>query len=224
MKMNRKHLIVVVAMFGFYFTSWPIHAWAQSVPTYTSIKNNFISFRPYLGGGFVSTDINNSGDFNGTEIILGSSSPEVDMVPAVGRNGGFMGLVGVRHGDYALEVSYWHSDQPVTFQSAQSSGVYQSLNVDLKRYFFTSLPTQPFLLLGVSFPWITFENASSPEPINPSETASATYSGFGFNLGAGLEIYTGSAFSIFGEVIQRWAEFNTVHFIFMISRGSIHFD
>jgi hypothetical protein len=79
------------------------------------------------------------------------------------------------------------------------------VNVDFKRYFLTELPLQPFISLGVSFPWIVVSNASSDGSGN---IGAATFAGLGLNLGIGTEYYLTPNVSFVGGVCQRWASFD----------------
>jgi hypothetical protein len=182
---------------------------------------NLIEERSYAAVFGTLTDINRSGNFDGSMYITPASSvsgpQEMNLVPRIKRSFGGGALVGYRLNEYAVEISYWRSthiaewgDTPVY----QSTAIYQAVNVDLKRYFLPRLPAQPFLQAGLSFPWLdvkdasfSYANGSAAPGVSPSD---ATYSGLGFNLEVGLEIYLNSQFSVFGGVQQRWAGFNKV--------------
>lgn len=90
-------------------------------------------------------------------------------------------------------------------QQFQDTAVYNSINVDFKRYFFTEAQTQPFISLGVSFPWIVVQNAASDQN---GDIAPLTVAGLGLNLGVGLEYYLSPDISLVGGVYQRWASFD----------------
>ena len=76
---------------------------------------------------------------------------------------------------------------------------------DFKRYFFTEQQLQPFLNLGVSFPWIVVNNAAIDGYGN---IGNLTLAGLGFNLGVGAEFYLTPNVSFVGDVCQRWASFD----------------
>jgi hypothetical protein len=90
-------------------------------------------------------------------------------------------------------------------QQYQDTAVYNSVNIDFKRYFFTETQTQPFINLGVSFPWIVVQNAASDANGNMGPL---TLAGLGLNLGVGMEYYLSPDLSFFGAAYQRWASFD----------------
>lgn len=179
---------------------------------------DYIKTRTYIGALGTSSNISDDGDFNGTLWFEKAYPPftETSLIPALSRNFGFGGLVGHRQGAYAMEISYWRSEHestwgpspypsPPLLTAVNGIVYYQSINVDLKRYLFTKLPTQPFFTLGLSFPWLEFKEAST---LDVTEFTDASYSGLGFNLGIGLEIYMQSDISFFGQVQHRWSGFS----------------
>ncbi len=202
--------------------------------------SDFIKSRSYIGFVGTSSTIDQWGDFNGTNGFTsintsGSSTTdsEVDFIPAITRNYGWGALVGHREGPWAAEVSFWRND---TNGSYYSGGVtttnpasLQAINIDFKRYFLTQLPTQPFVSLGVSFPWLWVrnfsylvnENTSPPTLVSVNDE---TISGIGLNLGAGLEIYLDNNFSIIGGAYQRWGSFDQISGAAKVPFDSLTFD
>ncbi len=200
------------------FSGFSSSVWALDDDDTNSTKD-FIKSRSYIGGFFDSMTINQNFPFDGTlSFTFPAAANETDLVPSINRQFGFGGLVGHREGAYAVELSYWRSDDhsatwtggsPTVYTSTSS---YQSINIDFKRYLFTELPAQPFFSLGVGFPWIVTENASAVAYSNGSTVFSqSTLSGIGINLGIGLEIYLGNDFSIMGGAIQRFNGFNQIN-------------
>lgn len=197
-------------------------------------SSDFIKSRSYIGLMGSSSTIDQWGDFTGSSYLSSSttvvsvsgaqtifSNPEIDYIPSITRDFGFGVMLGHRDGPWAGEISFWRSDHtatiyqagPVTFVTPAS---LQSIDLTIKRYFFTQLPTQPFVSLGVCFPWlwvqqgsIILNNASAPPSTLTSDDA--TYSGMGFDLGAGLEIYLDNGFSLVGGAFQRWTAFSQVN-------------
>jgi hypothetical protein len=238
--MNLKNTgFLVLALFIGLFTS---KVWAQDDDN----NADYIKSRTYIGVLGTSSTIDQWGDFNGQETLtMGAtqvqttpvtiySDEEQTIIPSIGRNFGFGALLGHREGPWAAEISFWRSDHTaswtgggsVTFTTPAS---LQSVNIDFKRYFFTELPTQPFILMGMSFPWLWVRQASTLIDINSGTPVAvmsndATMSGLGLNLGAGLEIYVGDGFSILGGVEQRWTGFNQTNGAAKIGNNSIYFD
>jgi hypothetical protein len=180
--------------------------------------NDFIKSRTYIGGFASLTNIDSGGDFNGGWGFSTASGDEIDLIPTIDRNFGFGVLAGHREGAYAAEVSYWRTDHNATwgpnmFFATTSYGTasFQSLNVDFKRYLFTQLATQPYFSLGLSFPWLVTHQASAWNTGSGYVFSDSTIAGIGFNFGVGLEIYLGSNYSIFGNIVQRWAGYNQIN-------------
>jgi hypothetical protein len=190
---------------------------------------DFIKSRTYIGVMGTSSTIDQWGDFNGTLAAYyepatvesgGATDVEQDILPSVQRNYGFGVLLGHREGPWACEFSFWRSDHTATYTGGgvtfNTPASLQSLDINLKRYFFTESPIQPFVNLGVAFPWLwvrqgstIFQPGTNNQNLGPAVYSDdETFSGIGFDLGAGLEIYLDNGFSLFGGVFQRWTGFN----------------
>jgi len=192
--------------------------------------NDIIHSRTYIGVVGTSVSVSNSGEFSGTNYArTDTPSYEVLLLPSLQQNFGYGFLLGHREDAYGIEVSYWASNHiavfgPTTFNFPQNpstsvsqyedSAIYQSINVDFKRYFFTEQNIQPFISLGVGFPWITFSNADmgaapqgSPSG-TPGTLGSVSLSGLAFDLGLGVEYYLNPNFAFEVGAIQRWASFD----------------
>ncbi len=179
--------------------------------------SDFIKSRGYLGFGGTSAVIDNATWFNGTAAsttVTATGFTEEDIIPSIDRNFGFAILAGYRTGPWAAEVTYWRSTHAATWTGGGStfntSAVLQSFDIDFKRYLFTELPTQPFINLGICFPWLWIENGSNLLDSNNNVVAvdDSTISGIGFDLGVGMEIYLDDHFSLVGSVRERWTGFD----------------
>lgn len=188
----------------------------------TENPGDYLHTRTYFGLVGTSVSVDNGGAFNGLNYSrMNSPSYEIDLIPALGQNFGFGLLAGHREEAWALEASFWQSNHNATFgpgtvgsvsgssvtfsQQFKDTAVYNSVNVDFKRYFITESQTQPFISLGVSFPWIVVNHAASDASGNNS---SLTLAGLGFNLGVGAEYYISPNISFFGTLYRRWASFD----------------
>lgn len=198
-------------------------AWGLHVPrqAYAENPGDYLHTRSYIGLVGTSVSVDNSGEFTGLNYSRVNNPYEIDLIPALAQNFGYGVLLGHREEAWAVEASYWQSNHNATFgpgtvealsgnsapitQQYQDTAVYNSVNVDFKRYFLTEGQTQPFLSLGVSFPWIVVNNAASNGNGNVS---SLTLAGLGFNLGAGVEYYLSPNLSFFGGAYKRWASFD----------------
>jgi hypothetical protein len=202
-----------------------LKAWAEDdeIETYGQPQtHDFVKRRAYIGIYGTSANIDTSGDFNGFEGFETpkntTSNVELDYIPTINRNFGFAGVAGYREGAWAAEVSYWYSNHEADVYSGvdannnpitllDTTATYTTINIDLKRYFFTTVPTQPFILAGVNFAFLSSHNTSQlldPTGTTSYWTGNQSESGIGLNLGAGLEIYLGDGFSLVGGAVQRF--------------------
>lgn len=230
MKFNKAGLLVMVLVL---LLGWVKGVWADDDMDSDIAglkKTDFIKERSYIGVVGISADIDQWGDFNGSNFLTfnaGSTvaSSEQDIIPSITRQFGWGVLLGHREGPWAGEVSFWRSDHTATFIAAGPTTItnpasLQAINIDFKRYFFTQFPTQPFVSLGLSFPWLWVHQGS----YLGSTTNDETISGIGLNLGAGLEIYLDNGFSILGGLYQRWGEFDQVNGASKIPLNQMYFD
>jgi len=182
---------------------------------------DYLHTRTYFGVVGTSVSVSNSGIFSGLNYSRVNNPYEVDLLPALSQSFGYGILFGHREEVWALEASFWQSNHNATFgpgvvnsvsgesvtftQQFKDTAVYYSINVDFKRYFLTETQYQPFLSLGVSFPWIVVQNAASDAN---GDMGPLTLAGLGLNLGIGMEYYLSPEISFFGVAYQRWASFD----------------
>lgn len=202
----------LVGVWGFFLTAGSLLA---------DNPNDVIHTRTYIGVVGTSVSISNTGEFTGTNYARTDlPAYEVFLLPSLQQNFGYGFLFGHREQDYAVELSYWCSNHTAVFGPAtlnfpqnpsigisqyQDSATYQSINVDFKRYFFTEQNLQPFLILGVGFPWITLNNADEDAF---GDINSVTLAGLACDMGLGVEYYFDQHFAIQLSAIQRWASFD----------------
>lgn len=183
---------------------------------------DFLHTRTYFGIVGTSVSVNNTGDFDGLNYSrINNPFYEIDLIPAISQNFGYGVFIGHREEAWAVELSFWQSNHNATFgpgvvssltgasvtftQKYQDTAVYDSVNIDFKRYFLTDQQFQPFLDLGVSFPWLVVNNAAENAL---GQVGPLTLAGLGLDLGAGVEFYFSPNFSIFAGAYQRWASFD----------------
>jgi hypothetical protein len=196
--------------------SWAGTSWVQA--------EDFLHARTYFGLLGTSVGIDSGGIFSGTHYSRTDyPTYEVNLIPSLSRNFGFGVLIGHREDAYSAELSFLQSAQTASFGpvsltspsgtssvfagTAQDTAVINSVNVDFKRYFLTDQEIQPFLNLGVSFPWVVVSNSSADGSGNIGESS---LFGLGVNFGIGGEWYLDSHFSITATLLQRWASFDQV--------------
>lgn len=192
-------------------------------PRWADAENpgDYLHSRTYIGLVGTSVSVDNGGEFSGLNYSRSNTPYEIDLIPTLAQNFGYGVLLGHREEAWAVEASYWQSNHTATFgpgtvgsiagssvtftQQFQDTAVYNSVNIDFKRYFLTEGQTQPFLSLGVSFPWIVVNNAASN---GSGSVEPLTLAGLGFNLGVGVEYYLSPNLSFFGGAYKRWASFD----------------
>jgi len=212
MKMFFRYLVLAIILGLFGNLNF---AWADGNP------GDYLHTRTYVGVVGTSISVNNTGLFSGTNYsVANAPSYDLSLIPSLSQAFGWGILFGHREEVYALEVSFWQSSHSATFgpgmisssygssttlaSSFSGTAVYSSINVDFKRYFLTELQFQPFLDLGVSYPWITINDADIDASGNPW---TLTLEGLGLNLGIGAEYYINTNISIIAGVYQRWTSF-----------------
>jgi hypothetical protein len=183
--------------------------------------SDYLHSRTYVGVVGTSISVDNTGLFSGQHYsVINTPVYELSIIPSLAQGMGWGILVGHREEVYALEVSFWQSSHnatfgpgviasgygnPVTFATSYSgTAIYNSINVDFKRYFLTELQFQPFLDLGVSYPWITINDADIDASGN---LWPLTLEGLGLNVGVGVEYYINTDISIVAGAYQRWSSF-----------------
>lgn len=208
------HYSVLVGVLGFTLSAGALFA---------DNPNDVIHTRTYIGVVGTSVSVSNNGEFSGTNYAR-TDTPvyEVFLLPSLQQNFGYGFLFGHREQAYAVELSYWSSNHTAVFGPAtlnfpqntspsvglsqyQDSATYQSINVDFKRYFFTEQNLQPFVNLGVGFPWITISNADADAK---GDVGAVSLAGLAFNLGLGVEYYFDEHFALQLSAYQRWASFS----------------
>ncbi len=184
--------------------------------------SDYLHTRTYVGVVLNSVSVDNSGEFSGLNYSrVNAPAYEVDLIPAIAQNFGYGVLIGHREEAWAGELSFWQSIHNATFgpgtlyspsgsvttlnQQYQGTATYNSVNIDFKRYFFTEQQLQPFLNVGVSFPWIVVNNAAADAY---GDIGNLTLAGLGFNLGIGAEFYLTPNVSFVANACQRWASFD----------------
>lgn len=184
---------------------------------------DYLHTRTYLGLFGTSVSVNNGGEFSGINYSRNDKPYEIDLIPTLSQNFGFGLMIGHREEVWAGELSFWQSGhdasfgpgvvssisgQSVTFaQAFKDTATYNSINVDFKRYFLSELQIQPFVNLGVSFPWIEVKDAASDANGN---TGAMTLAGLGLNLGLGAEYYVTPLISVSAGGTYRFASFDQV--------------
>jgi hypothetical protein len=205
----------------YFFTAGMILSVSLAAPfsVFAGMDNpeDYIHTRTYIGLLGTSVNLDKSGEFTGRNYSRNNKPYEIVLIPAVAQNFGFELLIGYRQDAYAMEISYWLSQHTGSFgpvnlgsisgmssdfsTTAYDTVSFNAVNLDFKRYFFTQSQIQPFINLGVSFPWLVVNNAAAD---SSGRVGQATLAGLGVNLGLGVEYYFTPNLSVVGGATQRW--------------------
>lgn len=148
----------------------------------------------YVGGSFLVQGI--EGDFDGDDALFESGGNDVILVPEIDPGLGFALVAGWRTPKVAFEMSFrqtWHDTEFGGVESGDA--VLYALDLDVKPYFFTEEPVQPFLLVGMSMPILVLEDALS-EDGGVTFDEDATLTGLGFNFGGGFSLFATEQFAV----------------------------
>ncbi len=183
--------------------------------------NDYLHSRTYCGVLGTSISVDSGGLLSGKNYSRLDGPYEIVLLPALAQNFGFGFFAGHREEAFALELGFFQSNHtasfgpasvtsatvtaPVDIPLSQDSAVYRSVNLDFKRYFFTETQTQPFINIGICFPWMEVSNGAADSKGN---FTALTLAGLGLNLGIGMEYYLTPNISLVGAATQRWASFD----------------
>lgn len=125
------------------------------------------------------------GDFDGDTVLTG---PDTIFVPDADDGLGYEVALGWMSKGWAMELSYTRIDYDGSIGSAPADIEYQAISWNGMRYLRANEPLQPCLLVGLVFPWMDLEDASSfGGPFGDAELSN----GFGIQAGLGLAWWFG---------------------------------
>jgi opacity protein-like surface antigen len=183
-----KKLISIAVLYGFLI----------SAPASAVLANEGF----YLGLGIPYNTI--GGDFDGESVFVGASDliivPEIDGALGFGILGGYQANNGL-----AFELSYLASSHDAKWLGASGDVDYSVVNLDFKYNFSTDRPTQPYLLLGLGLHEVVVVDGSVSVS---GQIGDATYTGTGFNIGAGVDQYVNPNVSIGLGLTYRIVEYD----------------
>lgn len=101
------------------------------------------------------------------------------------------------------EIEFIRSSHKADLQGRQSQATVYSIEVSGRSFLFKNAPFQPYLLFGISIPWIRVKNGAQM-----FDTVShATYYGMGLSLGGGIVIHLLPRLFISGGIVYRYLGF-----------------
>ena len=121
------------------------------------------------------------GDFNGSLVLwhfeMAFFVPALKSATAAG-----FGL-GYKRDGWQWEILYIGSGHRAVLPDREVDSSFHSIELDSRTFLVRDFPLKPYLLLGLSIPWLNVDSGSELYGVRYN----AAYIGFGVNLGAGLQ-------------------------------------
>jgi len=156
----------------------------------------------YLGLGAVYNTI--EGDFSGSAGLEGGT--EVIILPALDEAFGFDIRTGYGITDqWAVELNLMSSGHDGTWQGLTGKASYTSFSINCKYSLPGSDRVKPYLQFGISGNTLIIKKGASV--ISTGETADATLSGPGVNLGGGFDVYLNPRVSLNPGIMYRYVDY-----------------
>lgn len=144
------------------------------------------------------------GDFKGTSGLV--SPNDVILLPEIEQGLGLGFILGMKIGpSLGFEISYLSSDRDAVWRSIPFNVEYSVLNLDILYYLKSGIPVEVYGILGMAVPDILVKRGSVG---NNSQIGDVTYSGIGFNFGAGLDYYLNKNFSLGARLVYHSVDYN----------------
>jgi hypothetical protein len=119
-----------------------------------------------------------------------------------GANGLGLGF-GFKKASALWELALLRSSHKADLQGRQGQATVYSIDVSGRSFFLKNAPFQPYLLFGISIPWIHVKNGAQM-----FDTVShATYYGMGLSLGGGIVIHLLPRLFLNGGLVYRYLGF-----------------
>lgn len=162
----------------------------------------------YLGVSFVNN--NPGGGFNG-DTYYTDSVYRIGK-PALQSGNGFAVAVGGDFDFMGIDIIYANSSHPGSchigsYYNWDGTAALNELDINAKLFFNNESSFRPYGLAGLSILWVNLPGAEH----NTSDvsTGDATYLGFGFNLGGGIDYKILDRLNLKGEVIYRFGGYDS---------------
>jgi hypothetical protein len=124
-------------------------------------------------------------------------------IPKMQKATGFALGFGYKKSSALWELAYLRSSHKTNLPGAESESTFNSIEVSGRIFLLKYAPIQPYVLFGISIPWIQVRNGSQLY----DTTSNATYYGMGLNLGGGITINLLPRLFISGGVVYRYLGF-----------------
>lgn len=101
------------------------------------------------------------------------------------------------------DIVFVRSSHESELQGISGRSVFSSIEVSGKALLFKKSPVQPYILFGISIPWLQVRKGAQLG----DATSNATYYGMGLNLGGGMTIHLLPRLFLGGGVVYRYLGF-----------------
>ncbi|MGB8951560.1 MAG: hypothetical protein WCC06_02680 [Candidatus Aminicenantales bacterium] len=124
-------------------------------------------------------------------------------VPRISPANGIALGFGYKGENIFWDLIYLQSTHNAFLEGVQSTATFHAADINGKIILWEKFPLQPYILLGISIPWLKVQNGAEMFGI----VYNAAYYGLGVNLGTGLYAPLGSRIFFNGGIILRLAGF-----------------
>jgi hypothetical protein len=130
------------------------------------------------------------GDFDGETTLVDPSPPaETISIPDADDGFGYELALGWMSAGWAAELTYARIDYDGSIGGASADTEYQAIALNAIRYTRANEALQPYFLIGLCFPWMDIDDASTVDGVVFSNGELS--SGFGISGGLGLALWLG---------------------------------
>jgi len=137
------------------------------------------------------------GDFDGRLVLW--HFDKAFFVPEMKNAAAFGFGLGFKRNSWLWELLYVTSRHPAAFQDLDGTAFYRSLEIDGRTFLVKDFPIKPYILVGISVPWLTVAQGAEMYGLKYR----ATYIGLGLNFGVGMILDIAPFLFASGGVVYR---------------------
>jgi len=173
--------------------------------TLIAASSAFGQGNPYSKEGFFigvsGSSLSFEGDLN-KDLVLWHFEKAFFVPRLEGATGLGLGF-GFKKASALWELAFLRSSHKADLQGRQSQATVYSIDVCGRSFFLKNAPFQPYLLFGISIPWVRVKDGAQMF----DTVSSATYYGMGLNVGGGIVIHVLPRLFISGGIVYRYLGF-----------------
>jgi opacity protein-like surface antigen len=161
----------------------PVAAWSQD-------QQGFAKVGGYAGGSFVPTFTLDGETFDGFTYYQEIDGDEIALLPKLDKQKMFRGILGYRGEKAALEFSYERTHHNGVFgEVGIGKATFQQVNVDGRFFFLTHARVQPYVMVGIGFPWLTIKDSSFLANDPEAGVGDGKFNGYALDTEVGVTVY-----------------------------------